>query len=102
MGTHPIFESDFDCLTETESMSESEQTENVPPVVEQTSSSKNHDKQINSTSGNEGKLFVGGLAKITTVDTLRNYFQTFGEVNDVSIKMDPTTQQSRGFGFVLF
>jgi len=81
-------------------MSESEQTENVPPVEQtQVDDSKT---QINSTSGNEGKLFVGGLAKITTVESLKNYFQTFGEVKDVSIKMDPNTQQSRGFGFVLF
>ena len=55
-------------------MSESEQTENVPPVEQtQVDDSKT---QINSTSGNEGKLFVGGLAKITTVESLKNYFQT--------------------------
>ena len=69
----------------TESMSESEQTENVPPVEQETESSSgsnekqptvDENKQINSTSGNEGKLFVGGLAKITTVESLKNYFET--------------------------
>ena len=68
----------------TESMSESEQTENVPPVEQETESRSNEqqptvndeNKQINSTSGNEGKLFVGGLAKITTVESLKNYFET--------------------------
>ena len=59
-------------------MSESEQTENVPPVEQETESKTVNDenKQINSTSGNEGKLFVGGLAKITTVESLKNYFET--------------------------
>ena len=55
-------------------MSESEQTENVPPVEQtQVDDSKT---QINSTSGNEGKLFVGGFAKITPVESIKNYFQT--------------------------
>lgn len=60
-------------------------------------------KLINSTEiGNEGKMFIGGLSKQTTVDSLRTYFEGFGAVKDVSVKMDPMTQQSRGFGFVLF
>lgn len=33
-------------------------------------------KLISSTTGNEGKLFVGGLAKSTTVESLRTYFET--------------------------
>ena len=32
-------------------------------------------KLINATSGNEGKLFVGGLAKLTTVESLKAYFE---------------------------
>lgn len=60
-------------------------------------------KLINSTEiGNEGKLFIGGLSKQTTAESLRAYFEGFGPVKDVSVKMDPMTQQSRGFGFVLF
>ena len=35
-------------------------------------------------------------------DNLRQYFSQFGEVRDVDIKIDMATQQSRGFGFVLF
>jgi len=67
-----------------------------------TTSTAAEGKLINATSGNEGKLFVGGLAKQTTVESLKAYFQAFGEVKDVSVKIDPHTQQSRGFGFVLF
>lgn len=36
------------------------------------------------------------------LDSLRTYFGQFGEVRDVDIKIDMATQQSRGFGFVLF
>lgn len=48
------------------------------------------------------KIFVGGLSLETSEDDLRQYFQQFGEVVDVSLKRNPTTNLSRGFGFVLF
>ena len=35
-------------------------------------------------------------------DSLRAYFEKYGEIRDVDIKIDPATQASRGFGFVLF
>ena len=38
----------------------------------------------------------------STSDNLRAYFEKYGEVRDVDIKIDPNTQASRGFGFVLF
>jgi hypothetical protein len=31
-----------------------------------------------------------------------NAYYRFGAVKDVVVKMDPNTQQSRGFGFVMF
>ncbi|CAG5114304.1 Oidioi.mRNA.OKI2018_I69.chr2.g8364.t1.cds [Oikopleura dioica] len=52
--------------------------------------------------GNSAKMFVGGLSKNTTTESLKAYFSNFGEVQDVVVKVDPNTQQSRGFGFVLF
>jgi len=53
-------------------------------------------------SPNDCKMFVGGISRNTNTDNLRQYFSQFGEVRDVDIKIDMATQQSRGFGFVLF
>lgn len=59
-------------------------------------------RMINTSPDDPGKMFVGGLSWETTEEKLEAYFKQFGEVKDVSIKRDMTTQQSRGFGFVLF
>lgn len=48
------------------------------------------------------KIFVGGLSWETTVKDMREYFGKFGEVSDATLKTDPTTGRSRGFGFVLY
>nr|BAG15902.1 musashi [Dugesia japonica] len=48
------------------------------------------------------KLFIGGLSPNTTLETLRNYFQNYGDIKDVMILKDPVTKRSRGFGFVTF
>ncbi|KAI1702731.1 RNA recognition motif domain-containing protein [Ditylenchus destructor] len=47
-------------------------------------------------------LFVGGLSKETSVETLREYFSKFGQLTECEIKLDRQTGQSRGFGFVAF
>ena len=36
------------------------------------------------------------------VDDLRDYFEKFGTISDATVKTDPTTGRSKGFGFVMF
>jgi RNA recognition motif-containing protein len=46
------------------------------------------------------KLYVGNLSFDTTEDTLRQKFESHGEVSSVNIIKDRDSGQSRGFGFV--
>ena len=50
----------------------------------------------------EGKLFVGGVAQITTPEKMQQYFSKFGEVVESTILVDKETGNHRGFGFVKF
>ena len=42
------------------------------------------------------------INKFISIEKLKAYFEQFGEVKDVSIKRDMNSNQSRGFGFILF
>lgn len=48
------------------------------------------------------KLFIGGLGRSITEKELKEYFSKYGEIENVSIKTDVFTGQSRGFAFILF
>lgn len=67
-----------------------------------------------SGSGNEGvgggefgdttytKVFVGGLAWETHRETMRLYFEQFGEILEAVVITDKSTGRSKGYGFVTF
>ncbi len=46
------------------------------------------------------RLYVGNLSYTTTVETLRAFFATVGEVRSAEIVTDRATNRSKGFGFV--
>jgi len=48
------------------------------------------------------KIFVGGLNKETTTESLQAYFEKFGKIKYCQVKLDPATGASRGFGFILY
>ncbi|KAK9438683.1 heterogeneous nuclear ribonucleoprotein HRP1 [Metarhizium brunneum] len=50
----------------------------------------------------DGKMFIGGLNWETTDQSLREYFEQFGEVVECTVMRDSTTGRSRGFGFLTF
>lgn len=48
------------------------------------------------------KLFVGSLAWATDDDSLRAFFEQFGEVTKAEVVREKEGNRSRGFGFVEF
>ncbi|KAE9608823.1 putative RNA recognition motif domain-containing protein [Lupinus albus] len=48
------------------------------------------------------KIFVGGLAWETKRDTLKCYFDHFGEILEAVVITDRNTGRSKGYGFVTF
>ncbi|GAB2275006.1 hypothetical protein Dimus_009774 [Dionaea muscipula] len=49
-----------------------------------------------------GKIFIGGLAKDTTLEMFNKYFGSYGEIIDSVIMKDRYTQRPRGFGFITY
>ena len=52
--------------------------------------------------GEDKKLFLGGLSWETKEPQLQQYFQRFGEVDSINLKLDPVTGRSRCFAFIVF
>lgn len=48
------------------------------------------------------KIFVGGLAWETQKDTMKRYFEQFGEILEAVVIFDKNTGRSKGYGFVTF
>merc|ERR1712106_241468 len=84
MGTHPIFESDFDCLTEQSSPFASMGARGPPNI----------DGMVS--------LKVDNLSYRTSTETLRRKFERYGEIGDCYVPRDRNTGDSRGFGSVRF
>jgi RNA recognition motif-containing protein len=49
-----------------------------------------------------GKLFLGGLSYDTTDDDLHDFFGKYGSLVEATVKTDPSTGRSKGFGFVVY
>lgn len=49
-----------------------------------------------------GKMFIGGLNGNTSPESMKQYFEQFGEVSECMIMKDAITKRSRGFGFITF
>jgi len=60
----------------------------------------NNQEQYNDTTFT--KIFVGGLAWETQRDTMRRYFEQFGEILEAVVITDKNTGRSKGYGFVSF
>merc|ERR1712142_616614 len=85
MGTHPIFESDFDCLTERKSLSNLRtMAGRAPPNI---------DGMIS--------LKIDNPSYRTDLETLRRKFGKYGDIGDVYIPKDKYGE-SRGFAFVRY
>ncbi|XP_034234877.1 heterogeneous nuclear ribonucleoprotein A1, A2/B1 homolog isoform X2 [Thrips palmi] len=48
------------------------------------------------------KLFIGGLDYRTTDESLKKFYEQWGDIVDVVVMKDPKTKKSRGFGFITY
>lgn len=76
-------------------MSEAEQqSRNKMVLVSDTTST--------TTTSKYSKIFVGGLAWETRTETMKHYFEQFGDILEAVVITDRATGKSKGYGFVIF
>ena len=56
----------------------------------------------NAVHEDDRKLFVGALPQEAKDTDIKEYFSTYGEIENINLKMDPMTGRSRGFAFIVF
>lgn len=47
-------------------------------------------------------IFVGRLSQATNTESLRAHFEQYGEIVDADVRVDTSTNRSKGFGFITF
>ncbi|CAJ1964768.1 unnamed protein product [Sphenostylis stenocarpa] len=67
-----------------------------------TMASRKSDNPHSGDGASPGKIFIGGLAKDTTLETFVKYFEKYGEITDSVIMKDRQTGRPRGFGFITY
>merc|ERR1712168_1582236 len=72
----------------------------LPPVKKQ--KSRNMAEAGNVVHEDDRKLFVGALPQEAKDTDIKEYFGTFGDIENINLKMDPMTGRSRGFAFIVF
>lgn len=64
---------------------------------------QHHNSQsLTGDGASPGKIFIGGLARETTIAQFIKHFGKYGEITDSVIMKDRKTGQPRGFGFITY
>ncbi|KAK7271646.1 hypothetical protein RJT34_27719 [Clitoria ternatea] len=61
-----------------------------------------HSQPLTGDGASPGKIFIGGLARETTIAQFIKHFGKYGEITDSVIMKDRKTGQPRGFGFITY
>lgn len=87
--------------------SQTQQSQSQQQQSQEQQSQSHQPQQQQATAGipgkdDERKLFIGGLSRNTTDKELQDHFGKFGEIESITVKIDPYTGVSRGFAFIVF